>query len=220
MPARKKKDKDREKDKVFEFVLVLYPENEAHSLAYLALTSNRYSALGILHDKDVFIDDEVDEETGEFIHKAGDLKKAHYHFYIKFQNQRYISGLAKELNIEPHLIEFLESTFKDYAEYMLHWGKHGGAGKYVYDVDDFEGTLKGSAKEKLIHEDKNLSLFKILNYIDSLQGVIYYTDVYKWAFANGYGSICSGRINVIKTFVDDHNSKFYRAIEMNRTNKK
>ena len=217
MPARKKINKDREKDKAFEFVLVLYPENEKHSLAYLSLTSNRYSSLGILHDKDTYTDDKVDEETGELIHKDGDLKKVHYHFYVKFNNQRYISGVAKELGIESHLVEFLEYTFKDYAEYMLHWGKHGGAGKFTYDVDDFVGTLKGSAKEKLIHEDKNLSLFKILNYIDSLQGVVYYTDVYKWAFANGYGSICSGRINVIRTFVEDHNAKYYRANEMNKT---
>ncbi len=219
MPSRKK-NKDRVKDKDYNFVLVLYPENEKHSLAYLSLTSNRYSALGILHDKDIHPDDVIDDETGELKYKSGDLKKEHYHFYVHFKNQRYINGVAEELGIESHLIEFLESTFKDYAEYMLHWGKHGKAGRYVYDVEDFEGTLKGTAKEKLIHEDKNLSLFKILNYIDSLQGVIYYTDVYKWAFANGYGSICSGRINVIKTFVDDHNSKFYRAIEMNRTNKK
>ncbi len=220
MPARKKQNKDREKDKAQSFVLVLYPENENHSLAYLALTSNRYAALGVLHDKDTYTDNKVDEETGEFIYKAGDVKKEHYHFYVQFRNRRYISGLAKELNIEEHLIEFCESNMKSYAEYMLHWGKHGGPGKYVYDVEDFEGTLKGSAKEKLIHEDKGLQVSKILNYIDSLTGVIYYSDVYKWAFANGYGSVCTGRINVIKTFVDDHNSKFYRAIEMNRTNKK
>lgn len=217
MPARKKQNKDREKDKAQSFVLVLYPENENHSLAYLALTSNRYAALGVLHDKDTYTDNKVDEETGEFIYKAGDVKKEHYHFYVQFRNRRYISGLAKELNIEEHLIEFCESNMKSYAEYMLHWGKHGGPGKYVYDVEDFEGTLKGSAKEKLIHEDKGLQVSKILNYIDSLTGVIYYSDVYKWAFANGYGSVCTGRINVIKTFVEDHNARFYRNHEMNRT---
>ncbi len=217
MPAQKKQNKDREKDKALEFVLVLYPENEAHSLAYLKLTSPQYSALGIFHDKDVYPEDVLDEETGELKHKAGDLKKEHYHFYIKFRNQRYINGLAKELGIESHLIEFLDWSFKNYAEYMLHWGKYATAGRYVYDVEDFEGTLKGFAKEKLINEDKNLTLFKISNYIDSLQGIVYYTDVYKWAFAQGYASVCTGRINVVKTLVEDHNSKIYRANEMNRT---
>ena len=172
MPARKKQSKDREKDRAREFVLVLYPENEAHSLAYLALTGCQYSALCVLHDKDTYIEDKIDEQTGEFLHKAGDLKKDHYHFYIKFRNPRSISGIAKELNIEPHLIEFCESNMKAYAEYMLHWGKYATAGRYVYDVEDFEGTLKGFAKEKLINiikieedykECPNVILGKITN---------------------------------------------------------
>ena len=70
MPACKKTNKDREKDKSREFVLVLYPENEAHCLAYLALTGCQYSALCVLHDKDTYIEDKIDEETGEFLHKA------------------------------------------------------------------------------------------------------------------------------------------------------
>ena len=116
MPARKKQNKDRKTGKQREFVLVLYPnDNEMHSLAYLKLTSFQYSALGVLHDKDTYTDDKVDEETGEFIYKAGDLKKPHYHFYVKFRNQRYINGVAEELNIENHLIDFLDSNFVSYA---------------------------------------------------------------------------------------------------------
>ena len=86
MPAQKKIDKDREKDKSYDFVFVLYPENEAHTLAYLKLTSYQYNALLILHDKDVHPEDVKDDETGELIYKAGDLKKEHYHVYVKFRS--------------------------------------------------------------------------------------------------------------------------------------
>lgn len=210
MPARKKQNKDREKDRVRKFVLVLYPnDNELHSLAYLKLTSYHYSALGVLHDKDVYTDDKVDEETGELIYKSGDLKKPHYHFYVEFRNPRMIKGVAEELNIESHLIEFCENNMLSYAEYMLHWGKHGGAGKYIYDVDCFEGSLAGVAKNKLTNEPVELRIDKIYRFIKQYEGVLNYAIVYEWAYKNGYGSICTSRLNVIKEFIYCHNDKFF-----------
>ncbi len=208
MPAKKKK-KDREKDRARDFVLVLYPENTEHSLAYLKLTSHQYSALCILHDKDTYVEDKLDKETGELIHKVGDFKKDHYHFILRFPNPRYIKAVAEELNIESHLIDFLDSSFVQYAEYMLHWGKHATAGRYTYEVDDLEGSLAGFAKDKLINEDKGLQLGKILKHIETYKTIVRYTDVYKWAFANGYSGVCTGRINVVKTFIEDHNQRFY-----------
>ncbi len=209
MPARKKQGKDREKDKAFEFVLVLYPENEAHSLAYLKLTSPQYSALGIFHDKDVCPEDVLDEETGELKYKAGDLKKEHYHFYIKFRNQRYISGLSKELGIESHLIQFLDKTFKDYAEYMLHWGKHAKAGRYIYDVEDFEGMLKSTARDKLTNEDKNLSLIKIFEYIRSIDTITNINVITDWAIKNGYFGVLRSNHSLIDKWITAHNNRFY-----------
>ncbi len=216
MPARKKLNKDRKTGKQQDFVLVLYPnDNEIHSLAYLKLTSYQYSALGVLHDKDVYTDDKVDEETGEFIHKAGDLKKPHYHFYVKFRNQRMINGVAVELNIEPHLIEFCEYGFVNYAEYMLHWGKHGGAGKYIYDVDCFEGSLASSAKQKLSNEDKLIQGDKVYRFIQSCSYKIKMSDVYEWCFKNGYASIYYSKRAHIKDWVEDHNEQFYKCHNRN-----
>lgn len=209
MPARKKINKDREKDRAREFVLVLYPENTAHSLAYLKLTSYQYSALGILHNKDTYTDDKIDEETGEFIHKAGDLKKEHYHFYIKFRNPRSISGFAKELGIKPHLIEFCESGFINYAEYMLHWGKHGGAGKYIYDVDNFEGMLKSSAISKLTNEPKDLQLYKIFLYIRSFDTITNINVITEWAFKNGYFGVLRSNHSLIDNWIVTHNNRFF-----------
>lgn len=209
MPAKKKFKKDRDKDKSREFVLVLYPENEIHFLIYLKLTSYMYSSLGILHDKDVYTDTKVDEETGEIIHQEGDKKKEHYHFYLRFPNPRYISGLAEELGLEPHLIDFCDKGFITYSEYMLHWGKHGGPGKYTYDVDDLVGTLKGSALQKLSNEPSDLRLHKIYLFIQNSDCYLDYSKVYKWSFENGYGSMCTSRLNVIIQWICDHNKRFY-----------
>lgn len=209
MPRPKKREKDREKDKAREFVLILYPENEAHQLAYLKLTSSQYASLGVLHDRDTYTETKIDEDTGELIHSEGDYKKAHYHFYVSFSNPRYISGFSKNLNIESHLIDFCDKGFKNYAEYMLHWGKHGGPGKYTYETDDFVGTLKGSAIQKLSNEPPDLRIHKIFCFIEKQYAFIDYTTVYKWAFANGYGGICTSRMNVVNQWIADHNKKYY-----------
>lgn len=208
MPAKKKRNKDRKKDKSFEFVCVLYPDNGLHNLAYLKLTSYQYSALLCLHDKDVHPEDVIDKETGELKYKAGELKKPHYHCYMRFKNQRYINGIAEELGIENHLVEFLEEDFKSYAEYMLHWGKHEKAGKYMYDVDSFEGTLAGFAKEKLINEDKNLSLFKVYQFITSNKDRIDINKVTDWCFKNGYFGLLRSNHTLIDRWITAHNNRF------------
>lgn len=209
MPKKKKIDKDRATDRARDFVLLLYPENDMHKLAYLKLTSGQYSALGVLHDKDKYKEDIVDKETGDLIHSEGDLKKEHYHFYVCFNNPRRILGIAEELNIEEHLIDFCNSSFKQNAEYFLHWGKHGGPGKYTYDVNDFVGSLKSSAIQKLSNEPPDLKLHKIYLFIFSQTGVIDYCDVYKWAFENGYGGMCTSRLNVVMQWIYDHNKRYY-----------
>lgn len=211
MPKPKKKQKDREKDKSREFVLILYPENEAHQLAYLSLTSNRYASLGVLHNRDTYTETKIDEKTGETIHSEGELKKEHYHFYVSFGNPRYISGLAKELNIEPHLIDFCNDGFKSYAEYMLHWGKHGGPGKYTYETDDFVGTLKGSAIQKLSNEPPDLKFYKIVRFIRCYDGYINVGHVYDWCFENGYQGIYMRYTNQIKDFIYLHNEKHCKS---------
>lgn len=209
MPKKKKIDKDRATDRSRDFLLLLYPENELHQLAYLKLTSGQYSALGVLHDKDKYTDDKIDEETGKLIHSEGDLKKEHYHFYVCFNNPRRILAIADELNIEEHLIDFCNSNFKSNAEYFLHWGKHGGAGKYTYDVDDFVGTLKSSAIQKLSNEPQDLKFYKIVRFIRQYSGFINYGIVYDWCFENGYQNVCLRYMSHIKEFIYIHNEKYY-----------
>ena len=211
MPRPKKKNKDREKDKDNEFVLVLYPENEAHQLAYLKLTSYQYAALGVLHDKDTYTETKIDEESGDVIYSEGDYRKEHYHFYVRFDNRRYISGFAKELNIESHLIQFCDKGFKNYAEYMLHWGKHGGPGKYTYEIDDFVGTLKGSAIQKLSNEPSDLKFYKIVRFIRSYQGFINLENVFDWCYENGYQGMYMKYTSQIKDFIYIHNDKYYKS---------
>ena len=158
-----KKQKDRVNDKDRTFVFELYPDNYDCRLCLLDIKSFKYTALAILHDKDKYTKNIVNEETGELLHVEGDFKKPHYHCYIEFPNPRYISGVAKELGIDEHLIQFAQSKVA-YWQYMLHWGQFGGAGKYTYSTDDFIGSLKSTAISKLLNEPPEVKFIKVLNF--------------------------------------------------------
>lgn len=57
------------------------PENWPEVLEQLGVKA----AVSPLHDRDVYESDKVDENTGELIHKAGDLKKPHRHVLFTFE---------------------------------------------------------------------------------------------------------------------------------------
>lgn len=210
MPAKRKEKKDRQKDRSYDFVFILYPETPEAKLLLLQLQSYHYDAVGIKHDRDVYPKDVIDEETGEVKHHEGELKKEHYHFYIRFNNARFISGVADELSIPEHLIQFAED-FRAFGEYILHWGKFGGSGKFVYETDDLIGSLAGSLKSNLVHEPAELQENKIYRFIKQYDGKINYSIVYEYAYRNGYGRLCVSRIAAVKTWIDDHNDRFYNS---------
>ena len=203
--AKKKLYKDRKTHKQRGFVMDLYPDNPNHAFLILQLSSYQYNALGICHDKDVYLDDVVDDETGELKHKKGDFKKKHFHFIVEFENNRYISGVAKELGVEEHLIQFLDGFF-DYAVYMLHW-KYPE--KHQYDIDEFIGTLAAKAKEKILKKPESLQFKEIFDFIDNYNGKINYSIVFKYAYEKGYYGALRRNTYGVKEFIYDHNERFY-----------
>lgn len=42
----------------------------------------------IFHDKDIYLNDIIDDKTHEVIHKKGDLKIPHYHIYLRLKTDR------------------------------------------------------------------------------------------------------------------------------------
>ena len=64
--------------------MVAYPESVAPDfIDRLKGMGVQHFAVSMLHDKDVYSYDEFNED-GELVHRAGDIKKPHYHIFIKF----------------------------------------------------------------------------------------------------------------------------------------
>lgn len=206
MARKKKVVKDREIDKSRDFVCVLYPDNTDHRLIIMQLKLYRYNSVGVCHDSDVYLEDKKDKETGEIIHKEGELKKIHYHFILRFDNPRYISGVSKELGLEEHLIDFLDN-YKAYATYMLHWDEPY---KHQYDVDCFVGSLAGETKKLLIHKPEALQFNEIYEFIRTYDGVINYSIVYEYAYQKGYYGAFRRNTSGVREFIANHNERYYR----------
>lgn len=69
-------DKKKMQDKRYRnFRLLLYPDNPSHNLAAIRLSTAEYNAVGMLHDMDIYTDDDPERGIvkGEFEKNIGTL---------------------------------------------------------------------------------------------------------------------------------------------------
>lgn len=127
------------------YSFTLYPESQQEVIEYV---QENFSCAWALHDKDVFDNDDeknfekkhkLDSPVPVWPHSVGDLKKPHIHFLVKFRNQRYLTGVAKELQIPPNDIEVVKSE-KAMFDYLSHKGfpKKYQYGEDVVQVHDYD----------------------------------------------------------------------------------
>lgn len=201
-----KKEK-KERSRVMR--LLLYPDNPAHKLAIMELQSNNYYAVGILHNRDVY---EEDSET----HKAGELKKEHFHFVVKFSNARYVSGVAKSLEIEERFVIPWDS-FKTACEYLIHLNEPE---KYQYSLDNLVGQAVPEVKKLLtINKPYELRLAEIFDYIEHKSGIITTADLVRFCIETDNVSALHGSGWIIRDLRDEHNAQYYRNVEKVKFNR-
>ena len=85
--------------KAYQFIFTLYPESQQYAIDYV---KEHWSCAWALHDKDTYDAEDLKEYAKDHggdcpPWNVGDLKKPHVHFVVRFKNQRYASGVAKEL---------------------------------------------------------------------------------------------------------------------------
>ena len=160
---------------------VLYPEDESQAYAIERLQSGSYSAVGILHDKDVHLDDEtgepvIDPETGK-----PKPKKAHWHFVRRFKNARYRNSLAKELQIAPNYLQ-KSSDFGSAVRYLTHKDNQN---KYQYSTDALVGSLVTQAIEAMDDSSEGQRAIQILDFIASYDGVLSVSELIRSSALDG-----------------------------------
>ena len=148
------------------YCLILY--NEGEDLKVKEKIIKNYDYAYCLHDKDII------PETGE-------LKKAHHHFILKFNNTRSISAVSDELGLPSNHLEYCRNL-KGAVRYLIHMDDPD---KYQYPAEDIKSSFVVSNHiSSSLPEDVQAQA--ICDYILSAP-----TDIKQltcWCLANGYYS--------------------------------
>lgn len=183
------------------FNLLLYPDDPTHNFVILQLLSGEFNCAYCLHDKDTYAVD-----VGE--HKAGELKKKHYHVVIEFLNPRYLKAVADDLGIEKNYIQKTDS-FKNSLMYLIHYGDEN---KYQYNFDEVQGSLK-SKLARFLKEFKPTygeDLYVIYNFIDNYNqyAKLRMSEVIRFCNDNNMDSTLTRGYRIISDYVLERN-QFY-----------
>ncbi len=172
------------------FVVLLYPEDPSQSYAIEQLKRNAYDSAGILHE--------------HCVDATGNTKKPHYHFVLRFPNQKAKSTIAKELQIQPNYIE-PSSSIKSALLYLIH---RGWPEKYQYDVNDVFGTLKKQLLAYLDDSTESERILRILSLLDKVDGSLTMKELVTiCAKEDLYSDLRRGGY-LIATILKEHNSRF------------
>lgn len=176
--------------------LILYPDDPKH-LEAMDYIHKHYDYAAILHDKDLSDD-------------LFNLKKAHYHYVIRFKDARWRSSIALELGITENYLEECRNL-KNALLYLLHYND---SDKHPYSIDDVKGCLKKRLNE-ILKSDGVSEIEKvasIIEFIDSCDNVINYKTFVKWTLEAGCWDAYRRAPSIWHKVIEEHN---YRFIEHN-----
>lgn len=136
----------------------------------------KYNYLGIIYEDDENFDNQlfnlVQEKEACWIRhdqdvkEDGELKKTHYHFVIKLKNPCTLSALAKRLEINENMLEYVKNVNSS-LKYLIHYGDDN---KFQYDPRDvssnsdvFKNRFLDLVTKDIKESDKVLSIYEFIN---------------------------------------------------------
>lgn len=142
----------------------------------------------ILHDKDILDD--------------GTLKKAHYHFRVFSDLQKSISAWSKVFDYPENLIEKLDDKRLS-IRYLIHIDNKE---KYQYNQNDINSNIDDIDKYfKDNKQEESKQLKEICNYLDKINGFIYFQDVKNYVLKNNYWSSYRRYYSIIRDLIQERN---------------
>jgi len=188
------------------FLLLLYPDNEQHINALNTVIRLYSDYAFILHNKDEFLENqdiecvEIDELLDSHI-----LKKEHYHVVIKFQNARYRSSVAKELEIEERFVR--TANLDASLLYLIHFDDED---KFQYSVDDVQGTLKLRLQKLIANrgKDEDTKVLDLLDHIDATTTTISISYFSRYCASNGMWDVYRRGASIFNACIFEHNQLF------------
>lgn len=130
------------------WLALLYEEDPVQKSAIDKLKSGAYDVAYIIHNRDLKED--------------GTPKKEHYHFVIRFQNQKSLTALSNQLAVPSNYLEAAKSI-KASLLYLIHKGNED---KAQYSITEVNGSLKKLLEQYLDDSTEDDRALKILSILD------------------------------------------------------
>lgn len=131
--------------------------------------------------------------------------KPHTHVLVHFDNKRYNTGVAKELNIPSNYI--VNANLIPYLRYLIHFDDED---KRQYPLDAVKGSLAFRLRDILSKDKKTEGeqVAEIMSFIFDYNGWLYITDLAQFVLRSGTYSAFRRNYNFFKDLVLDHNKHF------------
>lgn len=184
-------------------MILLYPENEEHKKALDKIVKS-YDHAGILHYKDIWTEED-EKKNPERV--AGELKKAHYHIIVRFNQAVWSTAICKELGIAENYIENIK-RFDNALQYLIHYNDND---KAQYDIKEVFGNLKNRLVESInkVEKSEGEKVVELIEYIKNYDGTLSVTQFAHYCASNGYWSEFRRSGSIFTRIIDEHND-FYR----------
>lgn len=164
------------------YTIVLYPEDQTHVQA-LEYIKKQFSYAYILHNKDIWEKDNINENTGEIKNKKGDKKKEHYHVLITFLNARSQESVLEEIGLDNGHIE--PSSFYEMARYLIHLGYPN---KYQYTIQEIKTNIytriENAIKREYNKEEEKSRILLDFIFKNTNQSILTFKKLTEFAMEN------------------------------------
>lgn len=172
-------------------MLLLYPDEVTHVEA-LEKIKQSYDHAYILHDKD---------KTDE-----GELKKAHWHVVLRFNQAVWSSAICKDIGIQDNYIEDVKK-FDNALQYLIHYND---TNKAQYSVDEVKGNLRTKLVESInkVEKSEGEKVCELIEFIKSCDEKLTITDFASYCALNGYWAEFRRSGAIFCKIIDEHNSQF------------
>lgn len=183
-------------------MILLYPDNEQH-LDALYKIGQSYDYACCLHDKDTWTEE---DEKKNPEHKAGELKKAHFHVIVRTSNATWNTALCKELNIEDKFCEQAKNI-DNALQYLIHYND---TDKTQYKIEDVTGPLRTKLIESInkVEKSEGEKVVELIEFIRNYDGRLSITDFASYCAQNGYWSEFRRSGAIFCKIIDEHNSEY------------
>lgn len=178
--------------RVRNYLGVIYEDDERFDNQLFNLSQEK-DAIWIKHDKD--LDDE------------GNVKKPHYHFVIQLKNACTLSSIAKRLEVNENMLEYVKNVNSS-LKYLIHYNDDN---KYNYDMNDVQSNSEKLKRRFLDLVSKDTpetdKMVSIYEFIHKQNDYIDFNILFKYAVKNNIWDAYRRNYAIIKDLVNDHNGK-------------